>query len=124
MYYRGASAAILVYDISNRHSFLVLKDWAQEISKKGPGGIVLVVCGNKSDLAQERQVPLAEAQDYSKEMGAFYVETSARDDSNVEHMFVELGKRIPETKQEEATVSGMGEVDLGQARSRSRRVCC
>jgi small GTP-binding protein len=123
MYYRGAAAAILVYDISDRGSFLVLKKWADEIGDNGPEGIVLAVCGNKSDLAAEaRQIPLRDAKRFASDSGAFYIETSARDDSNVLALFVELGKRIPESLSVVHDENGgMGSVDLGHT---SRKSCC
>mmetsp|Transcript_11942 Transcript_11942/g.19799 ORF Transcript_11942/g.19799 Transcript_11942/m.19799 type:complete len:237 (+) Transcript_11942:142-852(+) len=123
MYYRGAAAAILVYDITHRGSFLVLKQWAEEISEKGPPGIVLAVCANKSDLAEERQISLHEAKQFAEGIGALYIETSARDDSNVLALFVELGKRLPDaTPTQTDENGGMGNVDLGQRRS--RKTCC
>jgi small GTP-binding protein len=123
MYYRGAAAAILVYDITNRHSFFVLKTWAEELRSNGPPDIVLAVCGNKLDLEEARQISFQEAKDYAAETGAFYIETSARDDANVENMFVELGKRIrvPEsTRREEGLTSA---VNFGR-RGQSSRSCC
>lgn len=123
MYYRGAAAAILVYDISDRGSFLVLQKWADEIGNNGPEGIVLAVCGNKSDLAAEaRQIPLRDAKRFASDIGAFYIETSARDDQNVLALFVELGKRIPESISViHDENGGMGNIDLSQT---SRKSCC
>ncbi|KAL4587248.1 hypothetical protein LXL04_000116 [Taraxacum kok-saghyz] len=35
MYYRGAAAAIIVYDITNMDSFTRAKKWVQELQKQG-----------------------------------------------------------------------------------------
>lgn len=48
MYYRGAAAAIIVYDITSRESFDTLKNWVKELQQMGPSEIVLAVAGNKS----------------------------------------------------------------------------
>lgn len=121
MYYRGAAASILVYDITNRASFQVLKAWAEELHNRGPSDIVIVVCGNKLDLEEARQVPLQEAEDFAAEIGAFCIETSARDDANIESMFVELARRLPkstmQTQDDDAGVS----LRLGGP---SKRFCC
>jgi small GTP-binding protein len=123
MYYRNANAGILVFDICSRASFQVLKKWAGDLQSSGPADIILAVCGNKSDLADERTVSLQEAQDYAQEIGAFYVETSARDDVNVRELFVEVGRRTPRIVGEEHALDASARVDLfGNAGSRHR--CC
>jgi len=123
MYYRGAAAAILVYDITNRVSFQVLKSWAEELRSSGPPGIVMAVCGNKLDLEDARQTPLHEAREFATEIGAFYIETSARDDENVERMFVELGKRIPISTSLCDEEGRQNSVNLS-LRGPTRRNCC
>jgi Ras-related protein Rab-22 len=54
MYYRGAAAAIIVYDITSAQSFQTLKNWVRELQQLGPENIVIAVCGNKSDLEEKR----------------------------------------------------------------------
>ena len=120
MYYRGAAASILVYDITNRASFQVLKAWAEEFRSCGPPDIVIAVCGNKLDLEEARQVPLQEANAFASGIGAFCIETSARDDANVEGMFVELAKRLPISTTQADDGAGVV-LRLGGS---SKRGCC
>merc|ERR1712224_1044095 len=54
MYYRGAAAAILVYDMTKRSSFEKLQKWVDELKERGPEGIVLCVAANKCDLERSR----------------------------------------------------------------------
>jgi hypothetical protein len=54
MYYRGAAAAIIVYDITKTSSFNTLKNWVRELQQLGPENIVIAVCGNKADLEEKR----------------------------------------------------------------------
>jgi GTPase SAR1 family protein len=54
MYYRGAAAAVIVYDITSAQSFQTLKNWVRELQQLGPENIVIAVCGNKSDLEEKR----------------------------------------------------------------------
>lgn len=76
MYYRGAGAAILVYDICKISSFKTLQRWMEELRCNGPPNIALIVCGNKSDLAASyRQVDAAMARAYSDSIGATFFET-------------------------------------------------
>ena len=95
MYYRGSSAAILVYDITKRDSFDALRDWAEELKSNGPPGIVVCVCGNKSDLQQYRTVDRSTAESYANKIGALYIETSAKKGDGVENVFFEVAKRVP-----------------------------
>ena len=120
MYYRGAAASILVYDITNRASFQVLKAWAEELRSNGPPDIAIAVCGNKLDLEEARQVSLQEANAFAAEIGALCIETSARDDANVESMFVELAKRLPISTTQPDDDAGVA-LRLG---GRPKRGCC
>ncbi|EED96624.1 rab-type small G protein [Thalassiosira pseudonana CCMP1335] len=95
MYYRGASAAILVYDITNPSSFAALKDWASELKQNGPSDLVLVVCGNKLDLIEYRSVGRSVGEEYAAGIGAMYVEASAKDGKGVENMFTDVARRVP-----------------------------
>ena len=54
MYYRGAAAAILVYDITKLSSFSTLKNWIDELRANGPKDIVIAIAGNKADLEDQR----------------------------------------------------------------------
>ena len=56
MYYRGAAAAIVVYDITSELSFRCMKNWVKELSQFGPRNIIIAVAGNKCDLEEEREV--------------------------------------------------------------------
>ena len=54
MYYRGAQAAIVVYDITNADSFDRAKNWVKELQRQGNPNIVIALAGNKVDLASRR----------------------------------------------------------------------
>lgn len=60
MYYRGAGAAIIVYDITNQDSFARAKKWAQELKAQGNPNMVIALAGNKADLLDARKVTTEE----------------------------------------------------------------
>ncbi|CAE7330855.1 CUV [Symbiodinium sp. KB8] len=66
-----------------------------ELQTNGPAGIVLSVVGNKCDLAEQRAVPIAGAQEYAQDMGAEFFETSAKADTNVRDVFQGIAARLP-----------------------------
>ncbi|KAK4590614.1 hypothetical protein RGQ29_020964 [Quercus rubra] len=56
MYYRGAAAAVVVYDISSMDTFTRAKKWVQELQRQGNQNLVMALVGNKSDLEAKREV--------------------------------------------------------------------
>ena len=99
MYYRGAAAAIIVYDITRAASFQTLKIWVRELQQLGPENIVIAICGNKSDLEDKREVSTAEARAYADEIGALFLETSAKLNKNVQDLFVDISRRLPQPQE-------------------------
>ena len=62
MYYRGAAAAIVVYDITNQQSFARAKSWVKELQRQGSASsnVLIALAGNKLDLASRRQIDVEE----------------------------------------------------------------
>ncbi|GAU87899.1 hypothetical protein RvY_00687 [Ramazzottius varieornatus] len=97
-YYRGALGAMLVYDLSDANTFNHADDWLQEFRKFTEDDVVIMLVGNKSDLAQEhRAVTAYQAQTYAERKGLLFMETSARDTTFVESAFLSLLTEISQT---------------------------
>merc|ERR1711998_245450 len=77
LYYRGASVAVVVYDITRRETFSTLKDWVRELKMQGPSNILIAIAGNKADLADKRDVEASMGQEFAKEINGLFAETSA-----------------------------------------------
>ncbi|MFS7990998.1 putative small GTP-binding protein [Helianthus anomalus] len=71
MYYRGAAAAVVVYDITNMASFERAKKWIEELQKHGNPHLVTVLVANKADLSTKREV---EIEVYTSKMPFFVTE--------------------------------------------------
>ncbi|RXN29033.1 ras-related Rab-5B-like protein [Labeo rohita] len=56
MYYRGAQAAIVVFDITKPETFERAKAWVKELQRQASPNIVIALAGNKADLADKRLV--------------------------------------------------------------------
>ncbi|KAK2099423.1 hypothetical protein P7K49_020771 [Saguinus oedipus] len=96
-YYRNSVGGFLVFDITNRRSFEHVKDWLEEAKMHvQPFRIVFLLVGHKCDLASQRQVTREEAEKLSADCGMKYIETSAKDATNVEESFTILTRDIYE----------------------------
>jgi small GTP-binding protein len=104
-YFRQANGIILVYDCSDRKTFLNLEQWIKEIKENSPPNCSLILVGNKVDLP--RNVSNQEGMDFSEKHKIKYVEVSAKDGINIELPFenisneiIENSKRIEENIEE------------------------
>ncbi|EGR32687.1 ras oncogene family protein, putative [Ichthyophthirius multifiliis] len=93
-YYRGALGAIIVYDITNAESFHAVKQWIQDTRDLARNNISIVVCGNKCDLKDERQVQYLEGERFCASMNVGFFETSAITSENIEQSFIEAARNI------------------------------
>lgn len=95
MYYRGAQAAIVVYDITNADTFARAKTWVRELQRQARPDIVIALAGNKSDLGTRRTVEYEEANAYAEENGLLFMETSAKNANNVNEIFLAIARKLP-----------------------------
>ena len=98
-YFRGASGALLVFDITRRATFEHATAWLSDLRQIAEPDIVVVLVGNKSDLAKDtdnkRAVTVQEAEEWCKrEKMMRYVETSAKSGEGVKRAFLEVAERI------------------------------
>ena len=86
-YYRSASAAILVYDISKRSSFENLQNWIKEIRENTSESISIMLLGNKIDLESSRAITKIEGEEYARKNQFLFMEVSALSGENIIQAF-------------------------------------
>ncbi|CDO98356.1 unnamed protein product [Coffea canephora] len=109
-YYRGALGALLVYDITRRETFEHLKKWLYELREFGCSDMVVVLVGNKCDLGSSREVNLEDGQSLAQLEGLLFLETSAKENLNVEDAFNQMIAKIHEVTSQKSLEAKMNEL--------------
>ncbi|XP_024372290.1 ras-related protein RABA5c [Physcomitrium patens] len=93
-YYRGAVGALIVYDITRRGTFENVSRWFDELKVHSDANVVVMLVGNKSDLAHIREVTAEEATALAEKNTMYFMETSALEAVNVVEAFQTVLKEI------------------------------
>lgn len=80
----------------------------QEIDRYAVEGVNKLLVGNKSDLATKKVVEYAEAKAFADELGIPFLETSAKNATNVEQAFLTMSKQIKDRMGSSTMASGPG----------------
>jgi small GTP-binding protein len=94
LYYRSASGAIAVFDVTRRSSFESLDSWISAFTEVAGLQVTVVIAANKSDMDHERQVSQKESQDWARQRGCMLYETSAKTGENVAQLFRALAEEV------------------------------
>ncbi|CAD8151401.1 unnamed protein product [Paramecium octaurelia] len=89
-YLAGAHGCLIVYDVTNKQSFKEISIWLEQTKTYTNADIPIILVGTKSDLDGARKVTTKEGQKMAKTLGTLFIETSAKDGSNVQQVFLNL----------------------------------
>jgi len=93
-YYRGAHGIIVVYDTTDLESFNNVKQWLHVIDRYASENVNKLLVGNKNDLTSKRAVSLEQAKEFAESLGIEFIETSAKNSTNVEKAFMMMASQI------------------------------
>jgi len=99
-YIRDSSVAIVVFDITNRQSFMSTSKWIDDVRSERGNDVIIVLVGNKADLSDKRQVTLEEATAKSTQFDVMFMETSAKAGHNVKSLFKKIAMSLPGMEKE------------------------
>ncbi|XP_034489864.1 ras-related protein Rab-35 [Drosophila innubila] len=92
-YYRGTHGVIIVYDVTNGDSFANVRRWLEEI-QNNCDVVNKVLVGNKNDDPDRKVVITEDAERFARQMEIQLFETSAKDNLNVEDMFLSITGQV------------------------------
>ena len=87
MYIRDANIILVVYDITNKDTFVHTEHWVNETKDLKRDDAIFVLVGNKIDLEENRVVTRKEAEDFATEQGFLFHEVSAKIGDQVQELF-------------------------------------
>ncbi|XP_075902870.1 ras-related protein Rab-41 isoform X1 [Nelusetta ayraudi] len=94
-YIRDSAAAVVVYDIANLNSFQQTSKWIDDVRTERGSDVIIMLVGNKTDLADKRQVSVEAAERKARELNVMYIETSAKAGYNVKQLFRRVAAALP-----------------------------
>ncbi|XP_038057642.1 ras-related protein Rab-13-like isoform X2 [Patiria miniata] len=101
-YYRGAAGVMIVYDVTEETTLHGLTSWLEDVKKYAPEDVDIIILGNKSDVVEQRVVSKEAGEEFAKNQGLKFFETSANDNTNImeafEEMAVLLASKITATR--------------------------
>lgn len=94
-YIRDSTVAVVVYDITNVNSFNQTNKWIDDVRAERGNDVIIMLVGNKTDLADKRQVSIDEGEKKAKDLNVMFIETSAKAGYNVKQLFRRVAAALP-----------------------------
>ena len=131
-FYRNSDCCILVCDLTDIKSFETIDSWKNEfinqLNPKNPESFPFILLGNKCDKIGERKVPENKIQQYCQNnKNVIFIETSAKDNTNVDKAFEEGAKLAFKRYQEEEDnlfIPNRVEIKKNNNQSTHTKKCC
>ncbi|XP_010182583.1 PREDICTED: ras-related protein Rab-6A-like isoform X1 [Mesitornis unicolor] len=94
-YIRDSAVAVIVFDITNLNSFQQTSKWIDDVRTERGSDVIIMLVGNKTDLADKRQVSIEEGERKAQELNTMYIESSAKAGYNVKQLFRRVAAALP-----------------------------
>ncbi|XP_029414821.1 ras-related protein Rab-17 isoform X3 [Nannospalax galili] len=125
LYFRGANAALLVYDITQEDSFHKAQQWLEDLEKEfSPGEVIVMLVGNKTDLGEEREVTFQEGKEFAESRSLLFMETSAKLNYQVSEVFGTVARELLKKAGDQGSRQGGEAVVLTQGPAARQGKCC
>ena len=122
-YFRGAMGIMLVYDVSDSSSFTNISKWMRSIQKDGGFDGQIMILGNKCDREDSRVISYGRGEVVANAHRATFMETSAKQNINIEESFLAISKLILEKIQSDNAESDLV-ITTGDGKRSLKQKCC
>ena len=112
-FFRNTNGILFVYDITNRKTFMSVKDWIKD-SELNASNFEKILLGNKVDLESKRAVKKTELDEYGLKKNIDTLETSAKTNINIDLAFKKILDKILANKSDAEIIKEYGIGDQNQ----------
>lgn len=109
IFYKRTDYVIFIFDITDHNSFKNIKTWLKEADMHTQKNVKKIIVGNKLDLEDLRLVEYKESLEFANKLGIDYIETSAKNNTNIDELFSHINE-ILLTKKDIIQISSTSEV--------------
>jgi Ras-related protein Rab-8A len=127
-YFRGAQGILLIYDVTDRQTFLSIRNWVSQVQMHADISVNKLLIGNKCDM-ENRSVSTEEGEGLAKEYNIPFFETSAKQDINVGASFLAIATQVKNRMTSDGAGAGTAGAQKGLAMNQSaqpseKKGCC
>ena len=127
-YYHDSHGAIIMFDITDKNSFLKTESWINDFIDYGPKNCSIILIGNKSDLNQKREIDFNEGNKLAEKYHILFCEVSAKIGNNVNLAFEKLCSFIIEKQNNEKGINQNNKSNIDTIDSnfhvQKKKKCC
>ncbi len=118
MYYKGAKAILICFDVTAPETFDGAKNWVKEI-ESNINSILLILVGNKIDLEDQRKISYEHARSYANMKQLQYFECSAKSNIGIKEIFSYAAEKIPKCDEKK----GLNMNEVSKSNSNTGGMC-
>ena len=133
-FYRNADGILVIFDLTRKETYDNVKIWLDE-ARDHNGNMKAILIGNKLDLKDERKVGMDIAKQFAEKNNLKYLETSAKDGTNIKESFQTIidflfdGKSseeiLIEFNKQDSSLSVLDDtMEVKKKKSKKKKVCC
>jgi small GTP-binding protein len=123
-YFRNTHGALVVYDVTNKESFINIKKWIEDINKYCSKDVNIFLIANKIDIERWRVITTEEGRALAKKYNILYFECSAKSGQNIENIYNNVATIISKTMVINEMVNKTNTIVLGAEIKKERKWYC
>ena len=124
LFLKGSNIVLMVYDITNKSSFIELKNFWYEKVKDNTKNIILGIIANKSDLYEKEVVSIDDGKKFAKDCKAFFYESCAKNYDTTRQMFIYAVEEYVEKYNLEKNEKSNITVNNNKNENKKKKKCC